>query len=225
MVGLAGILSPIPTTPSKKPTAFTSETIKKLEYVLAKTMELVVPLASVSTHAELRRILDRVAPEYLQLRNEVGRLIMNELSKDKFAHFATEAFDELLKLVTDDAAILSNQDREMLGDVIQSLRELLESALDTPAENQGTLTDILLECSQALQRVDMCLSSVLLVLTGEIKHWNSAAIRYLTQSAQEHMRQVEDTLLIHDFELTERLKTREQPLSLREVRKKIGLPS
>ncbi|GAG31332.1 unnamed protein product, partial [marine sediment metagenome] len=97
-------------------------------------------------------------------------------------------------------------------------------ALDTPAENQGTLTDILLECSQALQRVDMCLLAVLLVLTSEIKHWNPSAMRHLTQGAQEHMRQVEDTLLVHDFELAERLKTPEQPISLQEVRKKIGLP-
>ena len=225
MVGLAGILSPIPKTPSREPTTFTSETKNKLGPVLAKMVELVSPLSSVSTRAELRRLLDRVALEYLHLRNEVGRLIMDELSKDEFARFAMEAYDEFLKLVTADVAILSDQDREMLDDVIQSLRELLESALDTPAENQGTLTDVLLECSQALQRVDMCLLVALLVLTGEIKHWNPAAIRYLTQGAQEYMRQVEDTLLIHDFELAERLKTREQPISLQEVRKKIGLPS
>ena len=224
MIGLAGILSPIPRTPSREPTTFTSDTRNNLESVLAKMVELVSPLPSVSTRTELKRLLDRIAPEYLHLRNEVGRLVMNELSKDEFARFATEAYDEFLKLVTADAAVLSEQDREMLSDVIQSLRELLESALDTPAENQGTLTDILLECSQALQRVDMCLLAVLLVLTSEIKHWNPSAMRHLTQGAQEHMRQVEDTLLVHDFELAERLKTPEQPISLQEVRRKIGLP-
>jgi len=224
MVGLAGILSPIPRTPSREPTTFTSDTRNNLESVLAKMVKLVSPLLSVSTRAELKRLLDRVAPEYLHLRNEVGRLIMDELSKDEFARFATEAYDEFLKLVTADATVLSEQDREMLVDVIQSLRELLESALDTPAENQGTLTDILLECSQALQRVDMCLLAALLVLTDEIRHWNPSAIRHLTQGAQEHMRQVEDTLLVHDFELAERLKTPEQPISLQEVRRKIGLP-
>lgn len=225
MVGLAGILSPIPTTPSREPATFTRETENKLESVLAKMVELVIPLSSVSTHSELRRLLDRFAPEYLHLRNEVGRLIMDELSEDEFARFATQAYDEFLKLVTTDVAILSDQDREILGDVIQSIRELLESALDTPAENQGTLTDILLECSQDLQRVDMCLLAVLWVLTGEIKHRNPTAIRHLTQAAQEHMRQSEDILLIHDFELADRLQTREQPISLQEVRKSIGLPS
>jgi len=224
MVGLAGILSPIPRTPSREPTIFTSETRNKLELVLAKMVELLSPLSSVSTRTELRRLLDRIAPEYLHLRNEVGRLIMAELSEDEFARFATEAYDEFLKLVMDDATILTDQDREKLCDVIQSLRELLESALNTPTENQGTLTDILLECSHALQCVDMCLLSVLLVLTGEIKYWNPAAIRHLTQGGQEHMRQVEDTFLIHDFELAERLKTREQPVSLQEVRKRIDLP-
>ena len=224
MVGLAGILSPIPRTPGREPTTFTSDTRNNLESVLAKMVKLVSPLLSVSTRAELKRLIDHVAPEYLHLRNEVGRLIMDELSKDEFARFATEAYDEFLKLVTADATVLSEQDREMLVDVIQSLRELLESALDTPAENQGTLTDILLECSQALQRVDMCLLAVLLVLTSEIKHWNPSAMRHLTQGAQEHMRQVEDTLLVHDFELAERLKTPEQPISLQEVRRKIGLP-
>ncbi len=225
MVGLAGILSPIPRMPSREPTTFTSDTRNNLESVLAKLAELVSPLPFVSTRAELKRLLDRVAPEYLRLRNEVGRLIMDELSKDEFARFATEAYDEFLNLVTTDATVLSEQDREMLGDVIQSLRELLESALDTPAENQGTLTDILLECSQALQRVDICLLVILLVLTDGIRHWNPSAIRHLTQGAQEHMRQVEDTLLVHDFELAERLKTPEQPISLQEVMRKIGLPS
>jgi hypothetical protein len=224
MTGLAGILSPIPRTPSKEPTIFTSETGNKLEVVLAKMVQLLSPLSSVSTRTELRRLLDRIAPEYLHLRNEIGRLIMAELSEDEFARFATQAYDEFLKLVMANAAILSDRDQEKLGDVIQSLRELLESALNTPAENQGTLTDILLECSQALQYVDMCLLSVLLVLTGEIKHWNPTAIRYLTHGAQEHIRQVEDTFLIHDSELAERLKTREQPVSLQDIRKRIGLP-
>lgn len=225
MVGLAGILSPIPKTPSRERSIFTSETKNKLALILSKMVELVSPLSSVSTRPELRKLLDHVALAYLHLRNELGRLIMDELSKDEFAQFATEAYDEFLKLVMADVAILSDQDREMLADVIQSLRELLESALDTPAENQGTLTDVLLECSQALQRVDMCSLAVLLVLNGEIKHWNPEAIRHLTQGAQEYMRQVEDTLLIHDFELAERLKTREQPISLREVKEKLGLHS
>jgi hypothetical protein len=224
MTGLAGILSPIPRTPSKEPTIFTSETGNKLEVVLAKMVQLLSPLSSVSTRTELRRLLDRIAPEYLHLRNEIGRLIMAELSEDEFARFATQAYDEFLKLVMANAAILSDRDQEKLGDVIQSLRELLESALNTPAENQGTLTDILLECSQALQYVDMCLLSVLLVLTGEIKHWNPTAIRHLTHGAQEHIRQVEDTFLIHDSELAERLKTREQTVSLQDIRKRIGLP-
>jgi len=225
MVGLAGILSPIPRTPSREPTIFTSETRNKLEFVLAKMVELVSPLSSVSTRTELRRLLDRIAPEYLHLRNEVGRLTMAELSGDEFARFAAEAYDEFLKLVMANTAFLNDEDQEKLGDVIQSLRELLENALNTPAENQGTLTDILLECSHALQCVDMCLLSILLVLTGEIKHWNPIAIRHLTQDAQDHMRQVEDTFLIHDFELAERLRTRERPISLQEVRKRIGLPS
>jgi hypothetical protein len=203
---------------------FTSETGNKLEVVLAKTIQLLSPLSSVSTRTELRRLLDRIAPEYLHLRNEIGRLIMAELSEDEFARFATQAYDEFLKLVVANAAILSDRDQEKLGDVIQSLRELLESALNTPAENQGTLIDILLECSQALQYVDMCLLSVLLVLTGEIKHWNPTAIRQLTHGAQEHIRQVEDTFLIHDSELAERLKTREQPVGLQDIRKRIGLP-
>ena len=224
MTGLAGILSPIPRIPSKEPTIFTSETGNKLELVLAKTVQLLSPLSSVSTRTELRKLLDRIAPEYLHLHNEIGRLIMAELSEDEFARFATQTYDEFLKLVMADAAILSDQDQEKLGDVIQSLRELLESALNTPVENQGTLTDILLECSQALQCVDMCLLSVLLVLIGEIKHWNPTAIRHLTQGAQEHIRQVEDTFLIHDSELAERLKTREQPVSLQDIRKRIGLP-
>ncbi len=225
MTGLAGILSPIPRTPSKEPTIFTRETRNRLEFVLAKMVQLLSPLSCVSTRTELRRLLDRIAPEYLHLRNEIGRLIMAELSEDEFVRFATEAYDEFLKLVMAGAAILSDQDQDKLGDVIQSLRELLESALNTPAENQGTLTDILLECSQALQCVDMCLLSVLSVLAGEIKHWNPTAISHLTQGAQEHIRQVEDTFLIHDSELAERLKTREQPVSLQEIRKRIGLPS
>jgi len=224
MTGLAGILSPIPRTPSKEPTIFTRETRNRLELVLAEIVQAVSPLSFVSTRTELRRRLGRIAPEYLHLRNEIGRLIMADLSEDEFARFATEAYDEFLKLVMAGAAILSDQDQDKLADVIQSLRELLESALNTPAENQGTLTDILLECSQALQCVDMCLLSVLSVLTGDIKHWNPAAISHLTQGAQEHIRQVEDTFLIHDSELAERLKTREQPVSLQEIRKRIGLP-
>lgn len=225
MVSLAGILSPVPRGRAEEFPAIANKSKTKLETLIAKITEIVSPLASVSTRGELRRLLDRIAPEYLHLNNEAGRLIMDELSAGEFSQFAARASGELLNLIRADETVLGAKDQELLDDIVESLRELLQGVMDIPAESQGALTDILLECSSALQRVNLCLSAIILVLTLETRRWNPIAIKLLTRAAPEFMRQVEDVFLVHDAELVERLNIREQSVSLEEVRKELGLRS
>ena len=225
MVTLAGIMSPVRPPAAKEAWPVREETKIKSRILLDKMAELVKPLSSLETRGELKKILDRVAPQYLHLKNEFGRLTMYELEVDQFVQLAAEAYDELQDLIGNDVLVLGQGDRELLLDVVESLREILHGALVNLADNQGLLNDIILECSSALQRLDMCVLTILLVLTGETKHWNPGSIKLLSRVAYEYMQEIQDIFLLHDSELHKRLNTRGQTISFEEVRREVGLPN
>jgi len=225
VVTLAGILSPVRPPAAGEVWPVRDETKIRLRTLLDKMAELVKPLSSVETRGELKKVLDRIAPQYLHLRNEFGRLTMHELNMEQFVQLATEVYDELQNLIGKDVAVLGEEDRELLLDVVESLREMLHGALGDLADNQGLLNDIVLESGSALQRLDMCLLAILLVLVGETARWNPGSIRLLSRVAQAYMDEVQDIFLVHDSELHNRLRTREQTVSLEEVKKEVELPS
>ncbi|MBA7529094.1 hypothetical protein ES705_21286 [subsurface metagenome] len=227
MVTLPGILSPISDRSliGGIEHAFPpgSEAKTKLEGVFNQTLELVQPLASAETRRQLVLELDRKAQEYLRLKNNAWHLIVKELPEDQLGQFTISAYEEISRLIREDTELLGSEERELALDSIESLRDLIEAIMEGDPTKQSLLIDVLLECSAALQRADMCLTSILLVLASEIKRWTSGGIRLLCRAAREYVLQVEDIFLLHDAELNERLKMRSETVSLNEVQHEIGL--
>lgn len=224
MVGIAGILSPLPSAPAKEAIQPSANVRVRLESMVAHLTELVTTLPSARTLAELRRLLEHAAPEYLHIRNEVGRLFIDGMSLEEFSQFSLHACDEMLNAIQSDCKVLSAGEKETLEDVVNSDREILSAVLRDTPESPGIIADIVLECAHAILRLDMCLLAVMLVLEGGIVRWNASAIGLLTRAAREYVSQVEDTFLLHDAELTHRMATRKsQTLALDEVKRRVGI--
>lgn len=201
---------------------FTDKVGAQLERALNQLVELVQPLPLVERGSQLRLELDRRAQEYLRVKNESWHLIVSELPENQVSQFVLSAYDEMSRLVSEDTKLLRPEERQLVLDSIQSFRELLQAIIEGSAE-QPFLTDVLLECSAPLQRADMCLSAILLVLVGEIQRWAISGIRLLARMASSYTLQIEDIFLFHDIELNERLGMKDEIVGLEEVRQEIGL--
>jgi hypothetical protein len=239
MVTIPGILSPVTTSlPVSVEDSFRSDQVRRprLERILAdetmrrrleagirQSVELTQPLTSVGTRRELDRELGRRTQDYLRTKNENWHVVLEAVGPD-VGVFASEAFSELERTVRQDRTILGADERRLLLRAIAGLRDLLQAAMELPEVQQSMVTDILLECSAALQRVDMCMAAVMFVLVGEIDLWNPISIRLLTHAASDYMLEVEDILLVHDHELAHRLRTRGEVVSFDEIRRGFELP-
>lgn len=225
MVSIPGILSP-PTTrwgirhqPSLEP-----EIEHQMQVIFDQMSGLIQPLASVRTRQELERELGRRSQDYLHLKNELWHTMLNVLPQEEVANFALEAYREISLLIGEDTRVLGDKERTLLLELIDDSRDLLMAVVDSWEARERLLTDVLLECSVPLQRADMCVSSVVLVLVDEIKYWNMASIKLLSQAAGEYMSQVEDIFLLHDDELAKRLRGKGEVVSFAEIRRDLGLP-
>ncbi len=197
----------------------------QIERGFDEIVELIQLLASVTTRRELEKELGRRTQEYLHLTNETWHAIVKMLPQHELVNFVLETYDEISRIISADTSVLGIEERELLLNLIDRLRDLFETVVDGLSVQQLIFTDTLLECSSSLQRVDMCLFSIILVLDGKIKRWNLASIKLLSHAASDYMLEVEDIFLMHDAELAERLRTRSEGVSLDEVKRDIGLPS
>ncbi|GEM_PF-4858882 len=225
MVALVGMLSPVPPPSARDIASVSRAASERLSVLLDELAELITPLASFDTKAEVTKWLDRHAQEYLHLKNTVGRLIMDELTPRDFARFYSHSYEQMNAAVQAASAILGPEDRKALADVIESHREMVAGVMDGLKANPGATLDLLVECTPSLLRVDMCLSAVMLVVAGKMSRWHPSTLKLLAKVAGDHMLQVEDIFLLHDRELAERLATRGPTVSLGEVKRQVGLPS
>jgi len=224
MIAPPSILSPIGEPLSgKHRVLFESEKKAQLETVLREMTELIQPLASIDTRRRLNLELDRMAQEYLHLKNRAWRLIVSELPQEELMPFVYGMYDEISNLIRENTMVLGSEDRGLLLDSIDGLRELLEAVVDGLRTEQAEVMDILLECNSSLQRADMCLSTILLVLMGEVTRWNVSSIKLLCYTANEHTLNIEDIFLMHNKELSQRLRTRGEMVSIAEVKHELGL--
>lgn len=207
----------------KRKALFGNEKKAQLEKIFREMTELVQPLASVDTRRQLNLELDRRAQAYLHLKNTAWRLIVSELPQEEIIPSVREMYDEISNLIREDSKVLNPEARELLLDLMDSWHELLEVIVDGLRTEQAGVIDILLECNASLQRSDMCLSAILLILMGKITRWNVASIKLLCRTASEHMLNVEDIFLMHSNELTQRLKTRDETISIEKVKCDLGL--
>jgi len=207
----------------KRKALFGNEKKTQLEKIFREMTELVQPLASIDTRRQLNLALDRRAQAYLHLKNTAWRLIVSELPQEEIIPSVREMYDEISNLIREDSKVLNPEARELLLDLMDSWHELLEVIVDGLRTEQAEVIDILLECNASLQRSDMCLSATLLVLMGKITRWNVDRIKLLCRTASEHMLNVEDIFLMHSNELTQRLKTRDETISIEKVKCDLGL--
>lgn len=207
----------------KRKALFGNEKKAQLEKIFREMTELVQSLASVDTRRQLNLELDRRAQAYLHLKNTAWRLMVSELPQEEIIPSVREMYDEISNLIREDSKVLNPEARELLLDLMDSGHELLEVIVDGLRTEQAEVIDILLECNASLQRSDMCLSATLLVLMGKITRWNVDSIKLLCRTASEHMLNVEDIFLMHSNELTQRLKTRDETISIEKVKCDLGL--
>jgi len=224
MVTFPGILSP-PTEILRRKYVVTIEDIVSgdIERVLHEMEELIEPLASVQTRKQLEAGLNHSAQEYLHLKNKLSSLITSKLDEEQLMPSLLQAYHEFSKLIEQDDTVLSPEEQKLMFGLVDSLSDLLEAFIAGFRSERPGIIDILIECSASIQRVDMCTFALLLVLTGEIKQWNKAAVKLLCHTAHEYMLQVEDILLTYNRELAERLREGSETVSSEEVKRAIRL--
>lgn len=226
MVTLPGILSPVTEiSPQKYGIPVEDKVSIEMERVYHEMGELINPLASVRTRRQLEAELNHRAQEYLHLKNKLWSLITSTLDEAKLIPSVLQAYRNISKLIEQDDIVLSSEEQKIMLDLIDSVNELFEAFAEGFRSDRPGVIDILLECSAPLQRVDMCSSAVMLVLLSGIKRWDKAAIKLLCHTADEYMLQVEDIFLVHDKELSERLRGSSKTISLEEARRIIELSS
>lgn len=224
MVTLPGILSPPTEILHRRYSTSIKDVVSvDMERVLYEMEELINPFASVHTRKQLEAMLNDRAQEYLHLKNKISSLITSALAEEQFIEFFVQAYQEISKLIEQADTVLTSEEQKLMLGLIDSLSDLLKTFIAGFRSERPGIMDVLIECSAPIQRVDMCMFAVMLVLAGETKQWNEAAVKILCQAAEEYMFKVEDVLLTHNKELAERLRETPETVSLKEVKHTIGL--
>lgn len=224
MVAVPGILSRIPRASTQGLPLASFDAASRLNKLLAEIDELVIPLASARTRAELLRLVERIAPNYLHLRNEVARLFQGA-SSEAAVRWNEASRKEVSILVEKDTVVLGPDERDILVDVLDRDRDMVQALVAGFEADPVATYDLVLECASALVSLNMCLWTIHLVLDEKATQWNPTSIRLLAHLAHEAQTRVEDHFLLHDRELAERLATRGPTVGLAEVKRRVGLQS
>ncbi|MDP6510743.1 MAG: hypothetical protein QGH23_05995 [Dehalococcoidia bacterium] len=221
---IPSVLKPVVDSPPKgvKRTHALDEQLAKVIGHMAKVL---APLTLVTTRRQLDRELRALWDEYLHWKSNLWEPIAAELSEEDVPFLVLEALSEVLTLVKGDDKVLGRKEKELLTGVLGSLKELVLATVNGTSTEQQRRLDLLMECSFPLGRADLCVSTITLLLGGEIKQWDSRAIKLLCRAADGYMLEVEDIFLAHSWELRKRLGAVTETVSLDQLKKEIGLHS
>lgn len=189
---------------------------------LAQELEALVRIRS---REELAQILQGMWQRFLRFKADlIQALGRNSEPESVLAEFPA-FYATFRDLINDQKeALVRNDSRERLLGALDSAEGLNEEILNrwkSGGSKWQELVSIAQGVGQPAAYADICITAMLLTITGTFATWDSIAVDLLCWSADEYMTDVEDVFLSYSVQES----SEEDVRSLQELRDQLDLPS
>ena len=181
--------------PQQGDSALTSEELERIESLTEDLGNLLAPMARIAARDTLEDLLHSSAPRFLSIKNEMMGLLWPFMSDTSQASGLYELMRMLCGVKAD---LLGEDDTRTLIAVIDSAEGLSEWSVASIREGGShaySLEAIQQQVGEFILRADMCINSLMMVLSDDLKDCEPGSLGILVSAADEHMATVEDTLL------------------------------
>ena len=175
--------------------ALTPDESKRIESLTEDLGNLLAPMARIAARDTLEDLLHSSAPRFLSIKNEMMGLLWPFMSDTSQA----SGLYELMRMLCGAKAdLLGEDDTRTLIAVIDSAEGLSDWSVASIREGGShaySLEAIQQQVGEFILRADMCINSLMMVLSDNLKDWEPGSLGILVSAADEHMATVEDALL------------------------------
>lgn len=172
------------------------------------------PLLRASTNEQVDRLVAQSFPRYLTLKFGLAKLIMFEFSRkcfwspEQFLQEYSQACAEAVGVFRERAPSKLDRDRaEMLISAVEGLVLFSQRLLTAGVHGKVRDEQTVLQCFEPFLRADFLLLASFLVLDGEIRRYNKAALELIVEKAEASMTEVEDIILSRNFDFLQQEET------------------
>ena len=197
----------------------TSEDRERIESLTVELGNLLAPMARITARATLEDLLHSSGPKFLAIKSEMMGLLWPLLSEASQASGLYELMRMLCGVKVD---LLGEDDTRTLVapiDSAEGLSEWSSGLLREGGSRSYLLESIQQQAGEFILRADMCINTLMMVLSDDLKDWEPRSLGILVSAADEHMVVVEDCFLASagSIDMTE------ETVSYESLRKKFGI--
>ncbi len=188
------VYPPIP-YPEKGIFDLTADELERIEFLIGELGNLFAPMARIAVRDTLEELLRSSVPRYLTLKRKLLELLWPLLSNAEQASRLYEFMRELCELKGD---LLGENNTRILVATIDSAEGLNGWASALVREGGPAayrLEAIQQQVGKFVLHADMCINTLMMVLSDQLKDWEPGSLEILVSAADEHMTEIEDVFL------------------------------
>jgi hypothetical protein len=173
----------------------TSEDSDRLDELATESVHVLAPITRVSSKDVLEGLLQSVTPRFLPLKAGLVELLWPYLADQDQSADMYETMRQLAKSKTD---LLGSTVLEVVIGTIDSVEGLHDwsiKAVQAGGPAIYRLESMVQQVGESVQRADVCMTALLMILSDQLSDWEPSAIPILAQAADRHISVVEDAFL------------------------------
>ena len=176
--------------------------------LMTRTAEIMQPLLMANNSKQLRRRVERSVSDYTPIRVLLGFKLVSAASEakqsgeDLVAEINAEIWDAL---GSESKVPCLPADRKILMEVLRHQAEFAALAENVPFENKAALLAAFMDGYWALQKLDLCISTVLFIALMELRTQRDETVHWLCLAARHYLNEWQSALFANDPVLQERL--------------------
>lgn len=205
--------------PQQGDSELTLEELERIESLTEDLGNLLAPMGRIAARDTLEDLLHSSGPKFLAIKSEMMGLLWPLLSEASQASGLYELMRMLCGVKVD---LLGEDDTRTLVATIDSAEGLSEwssGLLREGGSRSYLLESIQQQAGEFILRADMCINTLMMVLSDDLNDWEPGSLGILVSAADEHMVAVEDCFLASagSIDMTE------ETVSYESLRKKLGI--
>lgn len=167
----------------------------RVDELIADLANLLAPLVRINSDAALGEFLRSTTPKFFAWKKEMVELLWPYLTNPEDT---SRVYEEIRELVHSKSDLLGESALEELLGAIDSAEGLNEWAMNSVQSGRAAaylLESRVQQVGESVQYADICMNTLLLVLSEQLTDWEPSAVPMLASAADEYMTNVEDAYL------------------------------
>ncbi len=195
------------------------------ELVARRLQDVMQPLMGATSARGLRTMVERAMVDYVPILETVFRQVASELARQgALSQQLISVFQEVLSAPEAEAGeFFSPSDKRTLLDAFRLQTRLNRIVRETPIENTPALINALIDGYWASTKVDLCVITARLVLSGELAPQRKDIPHWLCLAMRHYLNQWQSALFANNPVLQARLMSPDKTVSHEEAKLLLGL--